>query len=105
MSLKDNIAKDIIRIMNKQELAEVTTYDGTPITVIPQINEDNGKGNTFTNDGHAAGGFFWILEADVPYPNPGSVIAYKGINWTVARLVSTAGGLHKVAVTGRESVY
>jgi hypothetical protein len=105
MRLKDTITKDISSIMGANGFAEPITYNGVAMVAIPEIAEDNGKGNTFSSNGRAAEAFFWIAEADVSWPEPGTVIVYGSNEWTVSRLVCSAGGLHKVAVTGRESVY
>lgn len=105
MTLKDNIAADILMIMNPDEGAESITYNGVAMLAIPEIGSDNVKGNTFTRTGSAADANFWILEVDVPKPVGGDKIMHKGVKWTVARVATSAGGLQKVAVTGKESVY
>lgn len=105
MSLADNIALDIQMLMNTAELAASITYNGLPITAIPEISEDNEKGNTFGETGASGRGWFYILESDVAWPAGGDKIMYSTLKCTVSRVASTAGGLHKVAVTYKESVY
>jgi len=105
MTLKDNIAADVLMVMNEDEGAEQITYNGTAMLAIPEIGADNVKGNTFTREGSSADAAFWVLVANVPKPIGGDKIMHNGIKWTVARVASNAGGLQKIAVTGKESVY
>ena len=105
MSFKDTIAADVKRVMDTNVFAESILYDGAPISAIPEVGEANQAGNTFTRNGSAGIACFWITAMDVAWPKPGSKIEFAGRKYTVSRLVSTAGGLHKVEATYKESVY
>jgi len=110
MGLREQIASDVnLVLFNTAELAEeVTYYKGyekteSTITVVPEIGEDNARGNTFTNEGNAARAYFWIKASDVAWPEAPDEILYKGIYWQVARIWKSAGAFHQVQCIGRES--
>ena len=53
MSLKSQIAADAAIFFNPDEFGESATYNGDPITVIPEIGATLQVGNTIDTDGSA----------------------------------------------------
>ena len=105
MGFKEQVARDIAAIFTTAEHGETADYEGKTIVVIPEVEAENQKGNTFVNDGCSGLAYFWVRRADVEMPAPGDVILFDGEKYTVARRVSTTSVLHKVECTVRESVF
>lgn len=106
MSLKDVMAADISAVFfNTSEFAETVTYNGTSITAIPEIGEDNRKGNTFAASGGSGIAYFTVKESDIAWPEPPDKITYKNVTWYVARVISSDGGMHRIECTARESAF
>ena len=100
------MAADISAVFfNPDEFAETVSYNGSSILAIPEISEDNRKGNLFSNEGRAGVAYFTVKATDVVWPEASDLIAHNGITWNVARVVSSAGGMHRVECTTRESAF
>lgn len=104
MSFKENIINDIDIFMNSEEFAEEGTYNGQPITLIPEIGEQPGKGNFYTNEGLAEIAYFWVKVSDVKKPKANDAIVHDGLTWRVARIVETSDGMHLIEATRKEAV-
>lgn len=105
MDFMAQVALDMAAIMTLGGQAKPITYDGVGINAIPEISEDNMKGNQFATTGSAGLAYFWVLVSDVPIVKPGSKIIFNNEIWRVARLFATDGIMHRILCTGKESVY
>ena len=106
MGFKEQVLKDKATLYNKQELAEDVTYNGVTITVVPNLGSDLVDGNVInTTQGTTARAIFYIQEKDVPIPYRGDTIIRTGEEWSVAQVVYSKFGEHKVLCTSRESVF
>lgn len=105
VGFKEQAALDMSAIFITAEHGESATYEGTPIVVIPEVEGDNQKGNTFSKEGCSGLAYFWIQRNDVEMPVAGDVIVFDGETYIVVRRVSTTAVLHKVECTVRESVF
>lgn len=92
MTLKDTIKDDVENIfLNTEEFAELISYNGHEIKAVPNFNETNEKGNSFSSDCFSDKAFFLVSENDVPEPVAGDVIIFKSQRWQVIRYTPCHG--------------
>jgi len=116
MALKDQIISDLSFFFNTNEHAEVISYNGTEITAIVEIGEDNAKGNTFSQQGSSDRAFFEVQESNsivqpdgsvlevIIKPQSGDIIQYKNKTWNYAHITDQSPGTYRIECTSNESV-
>lgn len=102
------MAADVPTFLNSDEFADDVVYNGCSIPAIAEIGPDAQAGNAFTgggaSDGQADRATFWVRVADVSEPAQGDTIVHLGATWTVARVLESGGGMHRLECTSREAV-
>ena len=104
--------------LNPNELADIIDYNGKVISAVIEIGEDQAKGNEFSSKGSSARAIFWINIIDVKCPIPGDIIRIvetafmvpnftidiSDIDWSIAKILQSSGGMHEIECTANESV-
>lgn len=120
MSLKSQIIQDSTNVfLNTEEFADIINYNGAVIKSVIEIGADRAKGNDFSSNGSSARAIFWVAAVDIECPTPGDMIRIiemdflsptltvdiSVINWSVAKILESGGGMHALECTSSESVY
>lgn len=105
MNFKDQMAADAAVFFNAAEFGEAATYNGDPVTVVPEIGATLQPGNTVEPDGSSDRAIFWVKVADVASPESGDVIEHNTKSWDVIRIVATDSAAHCVECIGARSPY
>ena len=105
MALKDQMIADANVFFNTDEFGDEATYNGVPVTVIPEIGETGAKGNEIAMEGSADRAVFALKVSEVNAPKPNDKIIHGGKEWQVIRLVETDGIIQRVACVANESPY
>lgn len=107
MTLKEQMVTDVAIFLNINEHAEEITYNGMNIIAIVDRGENMGRGNTFgsNREGQAARAEIWVAEKDIPKPKAQDEVVFDDIEWQVARILSSGGGLHQLELIGNESAW
>ena len=106
MGLDDMMTAEVSAVFfSSDDFAKPALYNDVDVLVVPEIGEDNRKGNTFSNEGRSGIAYFWVKETDVLWPEASDVIVYAGVTWNVARVIESGGGMHRVECTTRESAF
>lgn len=109
MGINEQMAADAAALV-AGESGEWIRYNGARIRAVVVYGEQKGRGNLLASDGQADHGVIQTTAVDVPAPAPGDEIAVEadpvaGRIWRVARILSSHGGMHRLAVTAAESVW
>lgn len=105
MNFKDQMAVDAAVFFNAAEFGEAATYNGDPVTVVPEIGATLQPGNTIDTDGSSDRALFWVKAADVASPESGDVIEHNAKTWDVIRIVATDSAAHCLECIGARSPY
>ena len=106
MSLKDDMAADVeLVFFDTDEFAEIASYNGTEILVIPEI----GDGTSIRSNPHERGktyenAIFTVKEQDVPNPCAGDTIVYENKEYEFAAILEKQYKAYRLRFTANDSI-
>jgi len=100
MTLKSQMAADAAIFFNLNEFGEAATYNGSTVTVIPEIGATLQNGNTIDTTGFSNRAVFCVPVASVPHPSGTDTIIHAGKTWYVVRVLESDSVSHRIECVG-----
>ncbi|MHC1758320.1 MAG: hypothetical protein AB9917_02180 [Negativicutes bacterium] len=101
MNFKDQMAADAAVFFNINEFGEAATYNGDPVTVVPEIGATLQPGTGLDSTGNSDRASFWVLKSEISAPKETDQIVHDGITWTAYKIGETDNVMHRVECSSR----